>query len=338
VYTYDRADGSPAGEVIRHEARFAGGRDKKFHQRARTENGWSETGFAPVPFRLPQVLEAIADQRTVYVCEGEKDVLAAEAANRVATTNAGGALAWRPEHAEWLRGAGTVVIVADKDAPGYRRAERVMASLVGRVGRVRVVQAATGKDLSDHIAAGHEIGDLEPIPHLDPFTPTGPARTPENPAAETDSVSAASSLQKEGPDMSLAYGANEHAQTHHDDTVDHISSQWSAFLRVIMMQLIERVRARIEAARKKADDAAAADQEAKARAEAQLAADQAAAEAKLNKLRAAGFADLNRRELADAVAEAVGWSGESEVARQSLALLRTHVRDRYGLDIDPLTG
>ncbi|MFE3023357.1 toprim domain-containing protein [Nocardia tengchongensis] len=337
VYTYERADGSPAGEVIRHEARFADGRDKKFHQRARTENGWTETGFAPVPFRLPQVLEAIAEQRTIYLCEGEKDVLAAEQAGLTATTNAGGALAWRPEHAEWLRGAGSVVIVADRDAPGYRRAERVMASLVGRVARVRVVQAATGKDLHEHLQAGHEVGDLEPIPHLDPFTPTGPARSPENPAAETDSVSAAPSLQEEGPDMSFAYGDREHTPAH-DDTVDHISTQFSAFMRVLMMQLIERVRARIEAAREAAERQAVADQEAKARAEAQLAADQAAAEAKLNKLRAAGFANLDRRELADAVAEAVGWAGESEVARQSLALLRTHVRDRYGLDIDPLTG
>ncbi|MFE2962033.1 hypothetical protein [Nocardia tengchongensis] len=336
VYTYQHADGSPAGEVIRQQAQFAHGRDKRFHQRARTETGWDNTGFDPIPFQLPALLAAIGDGRTIAICEGEKDALNATRAGLFATTNAGGAGSWRPEHAAWLRGAHTVVIVVDRDAPGYRRAERVMSSLVGLVDRVRVVQAATGKDLSDHIAAGHEISDLEPVPHLDPLTPTGPARAPEIPAAETDSVSAAPSPQ-EGQAMSFAYGDREHAPAH-DDTVDHIASQWSAFMKVLMMQLIERVRARIEAAREAADQKAAQDQAARAQAQAQLAADQAAAEAKLNKLRAAGFEHCSRTEIAEAVAQAAGWAPDSDVARQTLATLRSHVRERFGIDIDAMTG
>ncbi|MBF6370454.1 toprim domain-containing protein, partial [Nocardia puris] len=147
TYPYLRADGTVAGEVVRKEARFEHtGRDKQFHQRRwNPENGRMEAGgFDPLPYQLPQLLEAIDEGRTVYIVEGEKDVAAAESAGLTATTNAGGALSWTPRHAEWLRGARTVVIVADRDPAGYRRAERVMATLSGLVGRVRVVQAATG--------------------------------------------------------------------------------------------------------------------------------------------------------------------------------------------------
>lgn len=190
TYTYVRADGTVAGEVIRKEADFEGGRDKAFSQRAWSpaRNGWEHHGFDKIPFQLPQVREAIEAGKTIYLVEGEKDALSAAGAGLVATTNAGGASAWTAEHAEHLRGASTVVIVADVDAPGYHRADRVMDTLSGLVGRVRVVQAATGKDLTDHLAAGRQVADLVPIPHLDPYTrvlasvPTTSGRAAREPA------------------------------------------------------------------------------------------------------------------------------------------------------------
>ncbi|MFE2961976.1 toprim domain-containing protein [Nocardia tengchongensis] len=339
TYAYTRADGSIAGEVIRHEAAFEHGRDKRFHQRARTETGWTDTGFEHLPFRLPRVLEAIDEHHTVYVCEGEKDVLAAEAAGLTATTNAGGASAWTPEHAAWLRGAGTVVIVADRDAPGYRRAERVMASLVGLVGRVRVVQAATGKDLHEHLQAGHEVGELEPVPHLDPFTPTGPAPTPETPAAETDPVSAAPSAQEgPAPMTSHAYGANPHTSIDRHDEVDHIAGQWRAFMQMLMQYLIAAARRHLEANRQAAEEAAAKDAEQKAQAEAKQATDRAAAEGRIRKLREKGFENASRAEIAQAVADAVAYAPDSETARKALVALKVHVKDRYGIEIDALSG
>ena len=59
-----------------------------------------------------------------------------------ATCNAAGAGKWKPEHARWLEGARRVVIIADRDAPGFRHAEKVADSLAGLVGEVRVVAAA----------------------------------------------------------------------------------------------------------------------------------------------------------------------------------------------------
>ncbi|MGV9668384.1 toprim domain-containing protein [Nocardia niigatensis] len=338
VYGYQREDGTAVGEVIRQEAKFDGGRDKRFHQRARTENGWADTGFAKVPFRLPAVLDAIAEGRTVYVCEGEKDVLAAESAGLVATTNAGGASSWTPEHAAWLRGAATVVILADRDAPGYRRAERVMDSLSGLVGRVRVLQAATGKDLHDHLQAGHEIGDLDPIPHLDPLTPTGPAPTAQSLAAETDPVSAAPSAHQKEEPMSLAYGASEHAPVHHDDTVDHVSQGWAAFSKLLMGYLIMAARRHLEAARAASEKRAAESEAERAAVEAEKAAEKAAVEARLQKLRTADLNKVSRDQIAKAVADAAAWSPDSEVAAKALVTLSTHVQGRFGVKVDPITG
>ncbi|MCM6776442.1 AAA family ATPase [Nocardia sp. CDC159] len=100
---------------------------------------------------------------TVYVAEGEKDVLALEAVGAVAVCSAGGAgkahlFDWTP-----LRGR-TVVVVADADKPGYMHAAGVAAQLSEVAESVRVVQARTGKDAADHIAAGHSIAEFVAAP------------------------------------------------------------------------------------------------------------------------------------------------------------------------------
>jgi 5S rRNA maturation endonuclease (ribonuclease M5) len=343
-YSYVRADGTVAGEVVRQEAAFQHGRDKQFHQRHWDEQtGRIEAGgFEPIPYRLPQVLETIAAGGVVYIVEGEKDVAAAESAGLTATTNAGGAMVWNAEHAKWLRGARTVVIVADRDPAGYRRAERVMGSLAGLVERVRVVQAATGKDLHDHLQAGHEIGELEPIPHLDPLTPTGPAASAapvaEIPAAETDVVSAASSTPQEGPSMSsLMFDTNAH-HPQHDDTVDHVNGAWAGVMRILMQYLIAAARKHREARIADAERKAALDADEKAQAEAELAAERAAAEARIQKVREGGLENASRAEIAQVVADAAAWAPDSEAARKALVELKAHVAQRYGIDIDAVTG
>ncbi|GAB4590371.1 toprim domain-containing protein [Nocardia sp. IFM 10818] len=137
AYPYMRADGEIAGEVVRKEADFERGRDKKFTQRRwNTQTGEFEPGgFEALPFQLPQLLEGIRNGRWVYVCEGEKDVLNAEKAGLCATTNAGGALSWTPEHARYLHGAVGVVIVADHDTPATAAPGRSSTAWPGSPGR-----------------------------------------------------------------------------------------------------------------------------------------------------------------------------------------------------------
>ncbi len=196
TYDYPDLDGTVVGQVVRREARFENGTVKTFHQqRWNSETGHFEPGgFAPIPFQAPQLRAAIDAGQTIYIVEGEKDVLNAARAGLTATCNVGGARKWTPAHAQWLRDATEVVIVADRDAPGYRHADQVMRSLTGLVGRVRVMQAATGKDLSDHLECGHDIGELEPVRYLDPLTPpSAPARelggtTMTTPVADPTSI------------------------------------------------------------------------------------------------------------------------------------------------------
>ncbi|MGW5312915.1 toprim domain-containing protein [Nocardia thailandica] len=336
TYPYLDADGAVVGEVVRMHAQFEGGRGKQFHQRhwnSRTGQ-MDKGGFAPIPYQLPQVLDQIADGGVVYVVEGEKDVAAAASAGLVATTNAGGAMSWSAEHAQWLRGAATVVIVADADTAGYRRADRVMSSLAGLVGRVRVVAAATGKDLTDHLQLGHEISELVPIPHLDPYTTV--------PAAETSAVSAAASTDTATPGGQsmpeyLLAPSGEPVHTHADE-VDHIGGQWANFMRLFMSQLTDMAR---RAAEQRQHAARVARENSEREAEelaARHAAERKAVETRLVKMADAGLGNLSRTQLAEAITDAASWREESQVAATMMTQLSQHVHRRFGVRIDPVTG
>ncbi|MFJ9370951.1 AAA family ATPase [Nocardia sp. NPDC101769] len=96
----------------------------------------------------------------VYVVEGEQDVIAARSIGVAAVSQAQGA-ATPPDRADWslLRGR-PVVVVADADEPGRARADAVSKHLVSVAGSVRIAAARDGKDLADHVAAGHRVEDL----------------------------------------------------------------------------------------------------------------------------------------------------------------------------------
>ncbi|MGY2025867.1 toprim domain-containing protein [Nocardia gipuzkoensis] len=352
VYPYLRADGTVAGEVVRKEADFEHGRDKEFSQRHwnPAKGEMQAGGFEAIPFQLPQLRDGVAAGRVIYIVEGEKDVLAAESAGLIATCNAGGALSWSAEHAGWLEGAGTVVIVADRDTAGYRRAEKVMASLTGLVERVRIVQALTGKDLTDHFACGHTVGELEPIPYLDPYTPApvpapGPARAAAaGPAPPAPTVAADPDVPAEKPapggTLMAEYLLAPSLDTPppQSDEVDHMHNQWSIFAKLLMQHLLmlasKAVAQRLAAA---AAEAEKSEEERKA-AEERRAAEKSAIETRLRKLRQAGYDTASRTEIADAVRDAATWANDSEVAGIELGHLAEHVGSRFGVDIDIVNG
>ncbi|MFG3620811.1 toprim domain-containing protein [Nocardia sp. NPDC047654] len=167
TYVYKWPDGRVEGAVTRVHTPHEHGHAKSFWQAHWTGTEWVKEGFAPIPWKLPDIREALDTGREIFVCEGEKDVQQANRAGLIATCNAMGAGSWTPEHARWLAGAGRVIVVADRDRPGYQHAAKVADTLTGRVGEVRVLQARSGKDLSDHFDAGYDLTDLDPVPHLD---------------------------------------------------------------------------------------------------------------------------------------------------------------------------
>jgi 5S rRNA maturation endonuclease (ribonuclease M5) len=150
---------------------------KQFPQRVpdRTrKNGyrWSLGDTRRVLYRLPKIIEAVKDGQVIYVVEGEKDVHSLERAGVVATCNPGGTgVGWRDEYSEVLRDA-VVIIIADKDKSGQAHARKVMASLKGIAAAVEINEAAGDlKDVSDHLAAGHTLADLEVTCQEDDYKP-----------------------------------------------------------------------------------------------------------------------------------------------------------------------
>ena len=154
-YVYEDVDG-PSFRVIRKP-------DKTFPQESWTGSGWinGRNGTPDIPYNLIAVREAVERGGRVYIPEGEKDCEAAREVGAVATCNPGGAGKWKDPLSTYLVGAREVVIVYDRDEPGYRHAWKVKASLKrAGVGRVRFARARKGKDLADHLDAGYRLDQL----------------------------------------------------------------------------------------------------------------------------------------------------------------------------------
>jgi 5S rRNA maturation endonuclease (ribonuclease M5) len=147
--TYDYTDAS--GTLLYQTVRYA---PKAFKQRRPNGNGgWIHNlkGVRRIPYRLPQLLEAIALGKVVCIAEGEADVEALEQHGYTATCNSEGAGKWTDAHSEHLRDAADVVLFGDNDEPGRRHVQQVVASLQ----RVGVTPRVTKMDgLPEH-------GDLQ---------------------------------------------------------------------------------------------------------------------------------------------------------------------------------
>lgn len=164
TYVYEDADGKPLHYVERWHATKPDGTYSKQFPQGRYVDGGKVRGLASVKtvlFRLPQLLRTSRDE-TVYIPEGEKDVLAFALLGLPATWVPGGGSKFRPDHAEVLRGR-PVVIVMDPDPTGRRNARQFYERLSGVAKSVQVVRAKTGKDAHDHFAAGHSVEEFQEI-------------------------------------------------------------------------------------------------------------------------------------------------------------------------------
>lgn len=164
-YEYTDEQGRVLFIVVRKEP-------KAFVQK-RPDGQWGRGDARLVPYRLPEVIAAVAAEDRVWICEGEKDVEAMRRAGCIATCNAGGAGKWLPEFSRFLDGA-DVTIVEDKDEPGRDHARKVFASLRGVARSVNVVQAAVGKDAADHLVAGKTITEFVPVYPVDSLRDADP--------------------------------------------------------------------------------------------------------------------------------------------------------------------
>ena len=139
VETYPYSDEN--GVLVFQVCRFA---PKAFKQRRPDPEKpeewiWNMHEVQRVLFRLPEVIQDIKRGLPIFVCEGEKDVLAMIEHGFSATCNPGGANKWENSYTETLRGA-DVIVVSDSDAAGAEHGEMVAESLHGAAKRVRVLQ------------------------------------------------------------------------------------------------------------------------------------------------------------------------------------------------------
>lgn len=158
--TYEYRD--EQGELLFEVCRTV---DKKFRQRRPDpanpgKHLWTLGDTRRVLYRLPEVIEAVKNGHIVYIAEGEKDVENIRRQGFTATCNSGGAGKWRPEYTEFLREA-FVSICADKDGPGQAHARQVRDALIEAGASVEIREAKVGKDVSDHLAAGLSLDELE---------------------------------------------------------------------------------------------------------------------------------------------------------------------------------
>jgi hypothetical protein len=171
VRTYDYTDED--GVLLFQACRFVGTDGKKTFRQRRPDPDrpgewiWSLGETRHVLYRLPEVIEAVAAGKTIYVVEGEKDAETLILNGYVATTNPMGAGKWRDEYAEALRGA-SVVILPDYDEVGAAHAETVANSCKGHGAVVKIV-ALPGLppkgDVSDWLdpKAGHDLDEFDAI-------------------------------------------------------------------------------------------------------------------------------------------------------------------------------
>jgi hypothetical protein len=139
VAIYDYVD--EAGKLLFQVCRYE---PKKFLQRRPDGVGdwiWNIDGVRRILYRLPEVIEAIANDHTIFIIEGEKDVENLRAIGITATTNPGGVRKWRPAYNELFRGA-RVVIVGDNDKAGRDHVKAVALALKNVAASVCVLDLA----------------------------------------------------------------------------------------------------------------------------------------------------------------------------------------------------
>jgi predicted transcriptional regulator len=155
---------------------------KKFSQKQPDPNRpgqWIKNveGVRIVPYKLPELLEAIGSEHFIVIVEGEAKADLLWSWNVPATCCVGGAKKWWAEHAAFLRDA-DVVILPDNDEPGRDHADAVGASLQGIAKSVRLLELPGLAPKGDVIDWARQGGTVEQLHDLiareaEPWMPSG---------------------------------------------------------------------------------------------------------------------------------------------------------------------
>ncbi|MHB8894153.1 MAG: AAA family ATPase [Candidatus Geothermincolia bacterium] len=163
VATYQYRDES--GALLFESVRF---NPKDFRQRRPTKDGkdwvWNLKDVRLVPYRLPELIAAVGEGKTIYIVEGEKDVETLRSWGLAATCNPMGAGKWSKVNdvaAKVLHGA-RVVIIPDDDETGRKHAQEIWGRLGPAAASVQVLPPFVGaKDVTGWMERGGTQEQLE---------------------------------------------------------------------------------------------------------------------------------------------------------------------------------
>ena len=208
--TYDYLD--EQGKLLSQKVRNPPGNMQRFWQRRPDgKGGWinNTQGVRKVLYRLPELLEAIASERTILVVEGEKDADSLWRIGIPATcspdgaSDIGKAAKWRMAYSESLGGA-DIVVIPDHDAAGYAHADATAKASLGTAKRVRMLTLAKhwpdcpkGGDISDWLAAGHTGEELAKLIEAAPdYVPPEGAKKEASPASNGNGIDDAAEFER----------------------------------------------------------------------------------------------------------------------------------------------
>jgi hypothetical protein len=161
--TYDYCD--EEGKLLFQVLKFGKGDFTQRRPNPERPGGWEYSlgDTRRVPYRLPELIEAIASGHPVFVVEGEKDVDSLWNFGIPATTNPHGAGKWRNEYSSHFLGA-KVYLIPDNDVAGRKHVVQAKQSLGKYAVAVHVVELPgvpdNGGDVSDWIRAGGDAQKL----------------------------------------------------------------------------------------------------------------------------------------------------------------------------------
>lgn len=170
IYSYKDENGIEIYRKVRVEP-GKNGKSKDFRLERVDETGsivYKIKGCRRVLYRLPELLQAISENKPVYLVEGEKDANKLWLHNLPATTALDSSY-WSDEFTGFLKNA-DVILLYDMDRAGIDRKDNLSAALYKKVKRLRVIdlpglkyQESHGKDISDWLTEGHTTQELQKL-------------------------------------------------------------------------------------------------------------------------------------------------------------------------------
>ena len=133
---------------------------------------WNLNGVTLIPYRLPELIQALSQKETIFIPEGEKDVDNLLKIGLSATTNPFGAGKWKKSYNKYLMEA-NVVILEDNDEAGRNNTKHLCSILKSVCNSIKVVafpDLPEKGDVSDWLENGHTKDELLNLIEKIPFT------------------------------------------------------------------------------------------------------------------------------------------------------------------------